>query len=86
MQPHKASIIKEVIDDFLPREYTYLVEKHLKSEGLFEERFTGHYIRRVKLLEIKNVIVFEAVVSIAKKFKKAYTRLEEAATSSEITN
>lgn len=79
MQLHNVQHLSQLLDDFLPRNYTPIVIDKLISNKQFKEKYSSLYIRQVRKGLIKNAVVFNELIAIAQQEQSDLEKLRATA-------
>lgn len=74
VQSHNQTTVKELLTVHLPKTYTQEVIDHLESLGISTSSQT---IRNVKSGTHKDLIVFNAIITVAEKYKELANNLQK---------
>ncbi|WP_299555721.1 hypothetical protein [Seonamhaeicola sp.] len=72
--PIQQKALKELLLNHLPKEYTNKVIEKLQAKDVTIDRQT---VRNVKAGISKNIMVFNAIIEVAREFKAISDRLKE---------
>lgn len=75
VQTHKEQeVLKDLIENHLPNEYTALVIKKLQENN---QKVSSSMVRNVKCGTNKNIAVFNAIIEVAKEHKMISQQLKK---------
>ncbi|WP_203258101.1 hypothetical protein [Hyunsoonleella ulvae] len=70
----ERNVLKNLLVNHLPKEYTKMVINNLKSKGIHVDSQT---VRNTKSGISKNILVFNAIVEVAKEFETISNQFKE---------
>ncbi|MDO5972170.1 hypothetical protein Q4Q35_20410 [Flavivirga aquimarina] len=72
--PKEQETLKDLLKNHLPKEYTNKVIDELKANNIVVDSQT---VRNTKAGISKNILIFNAIIEIAKEYKKMSNRLKD---------
>lgn len=70
----ERNVLKNLLVNHLPKEYTKMVINNLKSKGIHVDSQT---VRNTKSGISKNILVFNAIIEVAKEFETISNQFKE---------